>query len=138
MIKPIPAKGVSGLFWKRALAIGLALALPCAGALADTAVNGRQTAALIATDGTEIIPAGTYARIEPLKPGFWCGVEQTGRCALLDAVRLESGADGCLKGQIALSGRMNALAPAAGGRALRHVELAGEGYALSIGAPGKG
>ena len=85
MIKPIPAKGVSGLFWKRALAIGLALALPCAGALADTAVNGRQTAALIATDGTEIIPAGTYVRIEPLKTGFWCGVEQTGGCALLDA-----------------------------------------------------
>ena len=33
---------------------------------------------------------------------------------------------------------MNALAPAAGGQALRHVELAGTGFAMSIGAPGEG
>ena len=59
-------------------------------------------------------------------------------CALLDAVRLEPGADGCLKGQIALSGRMNALELATDGLALRRVELAGAGYALSIGVPGKG
>lgn len=34
--------------------------------------------------------------------------------------------------------RMDALEPAAGGLALRHVELAGTGYAMGIGAPGKG
>ena len=74
----------------------------------------------------------------------YAALERRGRlegelgCALLDTVRLEPGADGCLKGQMSLSGRMNALAPETGGLALRHVELAGAGYALSIGAPGKG
>lgn len=70
---------------KRALACALVLMWLGGSAAADTAVNGSQTAALIATDGTEIIPSGEYERIEPLKPGFWCGVDADGGCALLDA-----------------------------------------------------
>lgn len=70
---------------KRALACALTLALLCGNALADTAVNGDAFAALIAADGTEIVPEGIYARIEPLKDGFWCGVDGEGRYALLNA-----------------------------------------------------
>ena len=69
--------------WKMILCAALAAVLPMS-ALADMAVNGKSGAALIATDGTEILPMGEYARIEPLKAGYWCGIDPEGKCVLLD------------------------------------------------------
>lgn len=71
-------------FWKILLCAAMALTLPFC-ALADVAVNGTLDAALIAADGTEIVPAGRYVRIKPLKEGFWCAIDSEGKCWLLDA-----------------------------------------------------
>lgn len=62
----------------------LALLLP-AGALADTAVNGLNGAALISDAGEELTAPGLYSRITPLKEGFWCAEDMQGGCLLLNA-----------------------------------------------------
>ena len=63
--------------------LALLMLLP-SGVLADVAVNGTGGAALIASDGAQIIPAGVYSRIFPLKEGFWGAVEPYGKCVLLN------------------------------------------------------
>lgn len=71
--------------WKKILLCLLALLLAAQGALADAAINGDSTAALIATDGSEIVSAGEYTYIKPLKEGFWCAIDADGKRALLNA-----------------------------------------------------
>lgn len=68
---------------KAILCILLALLLPVC-ALADCAVNGNTGAALIASDGTELVPVGMYRQIKPLKDGYWCAIDINGKRALLD------------------------------------------------------
>ena len=70
--------------WKMAVCLMLCL-LWTTGALADMAINGTSTAALIATDGSEIVSAGKYTYIKPLKEGFWCAIDAEGKRTLLDA-----------------------------------------------------
>lgn len=68
---------------KIVILLALLMLLP-SGVLADVAVNGTGGAALIASDGAQIIPAGVYSRIFPLKEGFWGAVEPDGKCVLLN------------------------------------------------------
>lgn len=70
--------------WKLIVCALLALIVPM-GALADAAINGKTGAALIATDGTEIVPVGEYTYIMPLKAGYWCAIDEEGKRALLNA-----------------------------------------------------
>lgn len=68
---------------KLALCLMLALGIPAC-ALADAAINGKDSAALIATDGTEIVLMGEYVCIKPLKEGFWCAIDAEGKRLLLN------------------------------------------------------